>query len=169
MKLFPLITALLATIAFSTTVESRLPKTKADTCSCYVPTHRRLTLTTILSRTQRSRPDEVSLSPPALPAPQKPSSNNITKDNSSTFSTPQEPSAPAWILTVEDLLTAIFRVVITILALFNVNITWRIRGEYPSTIAHKECQANLTRPTANQDRRPPRVRNPWAGVRFEIV
>lgn len=142
MKLFPLLSFFFATIVFSTTVESRLSKIKPDTCACYVPTHRRLTLTTILSRTQRSRPVEVSLSPPTLPIPAKPTSNNITKDNSSTSSTPQKmPSAPAWVLTVEDLITAIFRIVVTILAFFNVSITWRIRGEYPSTTAHKEMSA----------------------------
>ena len=170
MKPFPLLIALVATIAFSTTVESRLPKTSSDTCTYHIPTHHRLTLTTILPRTQRPKPNEVSLSPPTLPVPAKPGSHNITKNNSSTSSTPQEmPSPPAWVLTVEDLITAIFRIVLTILTLFNVNITWRIRGEYQSMTAHKRCHPNLTHPTANQDRRRRGLRNAWAGVRFEIV
>ena len=133
MKPVPLLIALFATIAFSATVESRLPKTNVDTCTCYVPTHRRLTLASILPRKERSGPNEVSLSPPALPAPEEPASYNVTKDNKSTSSTPQGmPSPPAWVLTVEDIITAVFRIVITILTLFNVNITWRIRGEYQS-------------------------------------
>ena len=159
MKPFPLVTALCATIAFSATVESRLPKTKADTCTYYVPTRPRLTFTTIFPRTQRPRPDELPLSPPALPAPAKSSSNNVTKDNSSTSSTPQEmPSPPAWVLTAEDLITAVFRVVITVLTLFNVNITWRIRGTYHGMIAHKAM--SIQSDASNSE---PRSSPPWVG------
>ncbi|KAF6227674.1 hypothetical protein HO173_012004 [Letharia columbiana] len=99
---------------------------------------------------QRPRPDEVSLPPPASANAGASAASNIAKDNSSTSFTPQTiPSPPAWVLTLEDLITAIYRIVITILTLFNVNITWRIR--------------------ANQDRRPRGLRHAWAGVRLEFV
>ncbi|CAD6581690.1 MAG: hypothetical protein ASARMPREDX12_000631 [Alectoria sarmentosa] len=86
---------------------------------------------------QRPRPDDVSLSPPALVAPSSSMTKNVTKDNDSTSSVLH--AVPPPILTLEDIVTAIFRIIITILTLFNVNIAWRIR--------------------ANQDRRPRGLRH----------
>lgn len=132
MKLIPQLTALLAATAFShPTTQSRISKTEPTTSVYCVPiVPRRYISATILPRMQGPRPDEVSLSPPALNGPGPSTSNNITKTNISTSrSLHTLPSPPTWVVTVEDLITAIFRIVMTVLALFNVNITWRIRGE----------------------------------------
>lgn len=149
-----LLAALLATIALSTfTLQSNALETKHGTTTYCVPVPRRLVLATILPRAQRPRPDEVSLSPPALADPRTSTSTNVTRDNSSTSSTPHAmPSPPTWVLTVEDLITALFRIVVTILTLFNVNITWRIHGECQRTAA---CSKNLTETeTSNSQSKP---------------
>ena len=140
MNILTLITALLMATSFPRlTIQTRIAE-KQSTNSIYcVSVPRRHTSATMLPRMQRPRPDDVSLSVPALSGPSTSTTNNITKDNNSTSHTLQVlPTPPAWVLTLEDLITAIFRVVITILTLFNVNITWRIRGEcYRSPARHQ--------------------------------
>lgn len=176
MILLPTLTALLAATAFPPrTMQARITK-KEPTSSIYclpVSLPPRPISAPILPRKQRARPHKISLSPPTLAGPSTSTTRNVTKRNDSTSSAPQAiPPPPAWVLTLEDIVTVIFRIVITILTLFNVNITWRIRGEWHrSPCAEHGCQsARLMCPIANQDRRRPRgLRHAWAGVRLEIV
>lgn len=132
MRLLPLLAVSLAATASSPpTLQSRVIKCSEPTASTEcVPAPRRHTSVAIVRRMQRPRPDELPLPPPASANAGASASSNIAQDNSSTSFTPQTiPSPPAWVLTLEDLVTAICRIFITILTLFNVNITWRIRGE----------------------------------------
>ena len=75
----------------------------------------------IFPRQRRSAHGEVSLSP-QIESPTAPSTNSTQ--------TPQN-SSP-WIPSSEAIDTAVFRTFITILTLFNVNITWRIHGKHCS-------------------------------------
>lgn len=131
MKIRPLLTALFAATAFSPpSIQSRIAKPSSITSTYCIPVPRRHAFATIVPRVQRARPHEVSLSPPALANSGASASSNVTKSNTSTSSARDaRPPLPAWVLTLDDILTAIFRILITILTLFNVNITWRIRGE----------------------------------------
>lgn len=131
MRLHPIFTALLATLAlFPPTVQSRSTKTVPATLNYCVGVPLQHTSATILRRKQRPTPKEISLSPPALNAPSSSITENPTRANNATSSTPHAlPPLPPWFLTVEDVVTAIFRIIITALTLFNVNVTWRIRGE----------------------------------------
>lgn len=147
MNLPSLFTALLAATAFSPpTVQFRITKPESTTSTYCVPT--------ILPRMQRPRPDDLSLSPPALVAPSSSTTNNVTKDNNSTSSVLH--LVPPPLLTFEDIFTAIFRIIITILTLFNVNITWRIRGEY-----HRNPAPNVCASTANVSGSQPRSSTSW--------
>lgn len=140
MQLRPLLAALLIAAAFSPLTFQSQTSTPNPTTSIYcVPLPRRHTSATILPRMRRPRPDEVSLSPPSLTGPSTSTTpKNGTKDhNSSSYPLHTLPPPPAWVLTMEDIITAIFRTVITILTLFNVNITWRIRGECYGRPGHK--------------------------------
>ncbi|CAF9912948.1 hypothetical protein IMSHALPRED_000853 [Imshaugia aleurites] len=140
MKFRPLLTALFAATAFSPpSNQSLITNSKSDTSTYCLPVPGQHASATIIPRMQRPRPGEVSLGASA--------SSNITKTNSPVSSA--IPPPPAWVLTLEEILTATFRVVITVLTLFNVNVTWRIR--------------------ADLDRRPRGLRHAWAGVRVEIV
>lgn len=138
MQLRPLLTALLAATAFSPPTIQSQSSTDHPTLNTYcVPIPRRHTSAPILPRMRRPRPDAISLSPPPLSNPST-STTNVSKDtNASSNPLHALPPPPAWVLTLEDLITAIFRVVMTILTLFNVNITWRIRGEWHRRAAHK--------------------------------
>ena len=77
---------------------------------------------------KRARKDDLSISPGAsLPFP--PSygspSDNTTNDTTGIASLPgRSPS-------IETVATAIYRAVLTVLTLFNVNFTWRIHGKSP--------------------------------------
>ena len=123
-----------------------IEKEPTTSTSC-VPIQQRRAFATILPRIQRLKPDEVSLSPPTLP-PNQATTHNHTKHNDSTSPNSHTiPPPPAWVLTLEDLITAIFRIVITTLTLFNVNITWRIRGEYSRSAAYHAC-ANAHTPNS---------------------
>ncbi len=81
---------------------------------------------------KRARKDNVSISPGALlPSPPSygPRMDNTTNHTTDIANLPW--SSPS----IETIVTAIFRALITILTLFNVNITWRIHGKssYPRT------------------------------------
>ncbi|KAM0806116.1 hypothetical protein BDR22DRAFT_883853 [Usnea florida] len=120
---------------------------KASTCHVPVPIHRWPARVTIQPRMHRARPDELSLSPPALPNFPASTSNNTSKDNSSTNPSPQGLSPPlTWVLTLEDLITAMYRIVSILLTVFNINITWRFHAHH----AHQPREA----------------RHAWDGVRF---
>lgn len=131
MRLRPLFAALLATVAsFPPNVQSRITRTEPTTfnhCADIPPHH---TSATILRRKQGSTPKEMSLSQPALTGPSTSITKNLTRGNNATSSTLRAlPPLPPWVLTLEDLITANFRIVITALTLFNVSITWRLRDE----------------------------------------
>ena len=136
MQLRPLPAALLAATAFSLlTIQSQTSTHNPTTSTYCVPVPRRHNSAKILPRMRRPDPNEMSLSPPSLTGP----STNVTKDTSPSSNPLQALPPPSnWVLTLEDLITAVFRIVITILTLFNVNITWRIRGE-----CHRMCWAHI--------------------------
>lgn len=82
------------------------------------------------TRTKCSRSGKVSLSPVSAPPPYiKPENGTNTSTNTSVPI--QQPSSkiPFWVPTFEEIITLIFRAVILILTVFNVNITWRIHGQ----------------------------------------
>ena len=99
---------------------------------------------------KRTRKDDVSISPgSSLPSPPSygPRSNNNTNDTADIANLPwPSPS-------IEIIVTAIFRALLTILTLFNVNITWRIHGKssYPRT----RIDSRLTYYYSTQCRPPP--------------
>ena len=99
---------------------------------------------------ERARKDDVSISPGAL-LPSPPSygtrSNNTNNDTTDIANLPW--SSPS----TETIVTAIFRALLTILTLFNVNITWRIHGKssYPRT----PIDSRLTYFYSTQCRPPP--------------
>lgn len=75
---------------------------------------------------RRARKDDVSISPGSLlPSPPSygPRSDNTTNNTADSANLPW--SSPS----IETIITAIFRACLTILTLFNVNITWRIHGK----------------------------------------
>lgn len=75
------------------------------------------------------RGGEISLSPPpASPPDIKP--DNSTKMNTTLPSQQTSPETSLWTTRLENIVTPVFRAVILILALFNVNITWRIHGQW---------------------------------------
>ena len=80
------------------------------------------------TRMKRSRSSEVSLSPQSAP-PSYTKPDNGTETNT-TLSIEQHPqSTYSRIPFLENIITPIFRTVILLLTLFNVNITWRIHGQ----------------------------------------
>lgn len=76
---------------------------------------------------KRVRKDELSISPgaslPSLPSYGSPSDN--TTNNTTNIA-----SQPGWSPSIDNIVTAIFRALLTVLTLFNVNITWRIHGKF---------------------------------------
>ena len=98
--------------------------------NCYRLARRWPARVTIQSRMHGARPDEVSLPPPALPNPPTSAWNNTSKHNNSTSPFPKIiPQPPTWALTVEDLVTAVYRIVSIVLTLLNINITLRFHGK----------------------------------------
>ena len=77
---------------------------------------------------KRAREDELSISPGAL-LPSPPS--YVSPSNNTTNDTTDIARLSVWSPSVETIVTAIFRAFLTVLALFNVNITWRIHGKSP--------------------------------------
>ena len=99
---------------------------------------------------KRAHKDDHSISPGALlPSPPSygPRSDN-TINNTADIA-----SLPGWSPSIESIVTAIFRALLTILTLFNVNFTWRIHGKssHPKTPIHS-C---LTYVHSTQCRPPP--------------
>ena len=74
---------------------------------------------------------EVSVSPQsATPPYAKP--DNSTKTNTTLPSQNPSSKIPYWFPAFENVVTPIFRTVILILTIFNVNITWRLHGQCPT-------------------------------------
>ena len=102
---------------------------------------------------KRARKDDYSISPgSSLPAPPSygPRNDNTTNNTADIANLPYLPwSSPS----TETIVTAIYRALLTILTLFNVNITWRIHGKfsYPRT----PIDSRLTYLPSTQRRSPP--------------
>lgn len=82
----------------------------------------RCTYTNYQARIWRSRHGDVSMSP-EIGMPSLPSKKST---QTSTLQAPR--GLPSWVPTLETVITSIFRTVITVLSLFNVNITWKLHG-----------------------------------------
>ena len=83
------------------------------------------------TRMKRARSGRMSLSPdPASPPSNKP--DNTTGNNSTLPILQGSLRLPRWVPSLENVITPIFRTIILILTLFNVNITWRIHGQWPA-------------------------------------
>lgn len=74
-------------------------------------------------RMRHLRGGEISLSPPSASSP------DIKPDNSTLPPQQPSPETTLGITRLEKVVTPVFRTVILILTLFNVNITWRIHGQ----------------------------------------
>ena len=100
------------------------------TTSDYVPTAHQDTHSIICTRMKRSQIRKISVSPEPAPPPYIKPENSTKPDNSTTTTTMQQPSPriTSWIPPLEDIVTPIFRAVLLVLTLFNVNISWRIHG-----------------------------------------
>ena len=146
--------------------QSLTTKTDSKASTCHVPIRRWPTRVMVQARMHGARPDDVSLSPPALPDSPTSALNNTTKHNNPTSPSPQTlPQPPTWALTLEDLVTAIYRIVSIVLTLFNINITWRFHGKCHSSWRTR-TSTTLTCPLANHGHQPREARRAWAGVRF---
>lgn len=146
-------------------MQSSTTMTGSKASACHVPVRLWSTRVMIQPRKYRARPDEVSLSPPALANSPASTPNDTSKHHNSTSPLSHIlPQPPTWVLTLEDLVTAIFRIVSIVLALFNINITWRFHGKCHEIVGRTSTK--LTCSLANQGHRPREVRYAWAGVRF---
>lgn len=148
MKFLHVPAALLTVLAFyPSTIQSLTTDTDLDISTYHVSVRCWPTRAIIQPRMHGARPDEVSLSPPALPNSPASALNNTSTHNNSTSPSPQLlPQPPTWALTLEDLVTAIYRILTIVLTLFNINITWRFHGHH----GHQPREARYA----------------WAGVRF---
>ena len=145
MKFLHVLAALLTVLAVSpSTILSLTTDTDLNISTYHVPVRCWPARATIQPRMHGARPDEVSLSPPALPNSPASALNITKKHNNSTSSFPQIlPQTPTWVLTLEDLVTAIYRIVSIVLTLFNINITWRFHGKCHSNSTHLD-QADVS-------------------------
>ena len=82
---------------------------------------------------RRSHKSDPSISPPSL----APSSNTATINATQPASSQSQ--LPSWSPAVDTLVTAVFRAVITVLTLFNVNITWRLHGKSYHFHSSRSC------------------------------
>ena len=146
-------------------MQSLTTRTDSKASTCNFPVRLWSTRVMIQPRKYRATPDEVSLSPPALPnSPASALNNNSKYNNSTSPLSHMLPQPPTWVLTLEDLITAIFRIVSIVLALFNINITWRFHGKCHEIVGRTSIK--LTCSLANQGHRPREVRHAWGEVRF---
>lgn len=131
MKLVLFVVLVLASVAFPLQLfpEDYEPKISSHKtyancvpCTCVngclaLTSHRRL---------KRSHGNNVQLSPGSIPASPPPSSN---VSNGSDLTRIPTSKLPSWLPTLDTIVTAAFRAIITSLTLFNVNITWRLHGK----------------------------------------
>ena len=92
--------------------------------NCVAVAHRDIH-TILRMRMRQLRGGKISLSPPSTSPP------NIKPDNSTNTTLTSQQSSPnmsSQFTTFENRFTPIFRTVMLVLTLFNVNITWRIHG-----------------------------------------
>lgn len=72
---------------------------------------------------RRSTHNEVSLSPNTGTSPPPP---NVTQEPTEQ----QSGDAPSWVPTLGNIITGTFRIIITVLTIFNVTVTRRVHGEH---------------------------------------
>ena len=82
-------------------------------------------------RTRHLRGSDISLSPQSASPPTPMPNNSIKTNTTLPF---QQPSSkiPYWFPTLENIVTPLFRAVMLILTLFNINISWRVHGQCPT-------------------------------------
>ena len=80
------------------------------------------------TRMERSRIDRVSFSSEPAPGPYTKPENSSTSNTTLPIQGPSL-NGPSWMLRLEGIMTPVFRTVILILTLFNINITRRIHGQ----------------------------------------
>ena len=85
------------------------------------------THSTFRTHMERSRIGRVSFSSEPAPGPYTKIENSTTSNTTLPI---QQTSlnGPSWMLRLEGIITPIFRTVILLLTLLNINITWRIHG-----------------------------------------
>ena len=101
-----------------------MPGNTSGDCTPCLCVAGRLALSSHHNLLKRSHKPESSISPPTLAPP-----NSNGKTNNTQIAD-QESTLPSSLLTLENLITVVFRAVITVLTIFNVNITWRIHGKF---------------------------------------
>ena len=90
------------------------------------------------SRYKRSHPNgEVSVSPEG--SFRQPQSSDA---NFSRYYEYDTQSTQGWPQFLDTVLTALFRTIVTVLSLLNVNFTWRIHGQWTWTLIVRETTAN---------------------------
>ena len=82
---------------------------------------------------KRSHQREVSVSPETLFQQPSSSNTNSTESQSSGFQ-----AVSWWPPSTETILTAVFRAVMAIMSLLNMNVTWRIHGQSIASLSAKE-------------------------------
>ena len=93
-------------------------------CVLIVPQDTHLTHRTHM---ERSRTGSASLSSEPAPSPYTEPENSTDSNTTLPIQLPSL-NGPFWMLRLEGVITPIFRMVILLLTLFNINITWRIHG-----------------------------------------
>lgn len=150
---------------------------------CVAAAHRN-THSSFGTRMKRSRTGRVSLSSGSAPSPyitpdnstktnstktDGTKTNNTKKNGTETNTTiPAQqtfPKIPSWIPTLENVITPIFRTILLLLTLFNIDMTWRIHGQWAvPRFMRSWLSSKLTASTAlHVGRRPLRHRIQPAG------
>ena len=112
----------------------------SDNCVAIIPRDTHLTDRT---RRGRSRTGEVSFSPEPVPSPYT-NPENSTTSNTTLPIQPPSLEGLSWMLRLEGVITPIFRTVILLLTLFNINITWRIHGQRLAFVCYELYWTRLT-------------------------
>ena len=108
-------------------------------CVAVVPQDTHLTHRTSV---KRSRIGEVSFSPEPVSNPYT-NPENSTTSNTTLPIQQQSLNGPSWMLRFEGIVTPVFRTVILLLTLFNINITWRIHGQWKAFVPYKLSRLQL--------------------------
>ncbi|KAL2049895.1 hypothetical protein ABVK25_009879 [Lepraria finkii] len=77
---------------------------------------------------ERSHHGEVSVSPNLGGQSSSQPNTNVLNTTASSNGTKASPNLPSWVPTLEDVVTAVFRVAVL---LFNIDMTWRIHALHP--------------------------------------
>lgn len=121
----------------------RLPRNHSVTGTEHVSVAHRAPHSILRTRMKSTRSGEVSLSPESTPLPYYTRADNSTKTNTTLPIQQSSLKIPSWVPTLENIITPIFRTVILILTLFNVNITWRLHGQWLPSFVRSCLHSNL--------------------------